>query len=55
MAVVAMNQDALKQLRTEKQLEIIPQAIHLFEEPGALEVVAQLATHGFTRFLMPQN
>ncbi len=35
----------------EKQLEIIPGATHLFEEPGALEQVAQLASQWFTRYL----
>ncbi|WP_227788890.1 MULTISPECIES: hypothetical protein [unclassified Nodularia (in: cyanobacteria)] len=51
--VIAMNQDALKQLRIKKHLEIIPQATHLFEEPGALEAVAQLASQWFTHYLMP--
>ncbi|MDH6088554.1 dienelactone hydrolase family protein [Umezakia ovalisporum] len=50
--VIAMNEDALKQLTTEKQLEIIPKATHLFEEPGALEAVAQLASEWFTRYLI---
>ncbi|MDB9349910.1 dienelactone hydrolase family protein [Nodularia spumigena] len=49
--VIAMNQDALKQLRIQKQLEIIPRATHLFEEPGALAAVAQLASEWFTRYL----
>ncbi len=41
--VIGMNQEALEQLRTEKRLEIVPGATHLFEEPGALEEVARLA------------
>lgn len=49
--VIAMNQDALHQLRIEKHLEIIPKATHLFEEPGALRAVAQLASQWFTRYL----
>jgi putative phosphoribosyl transferase len=49
--VIAMNQDALHQLRIEKHLEIIPRATHLFEEPGALAAVAQLASQWFTRYL----
>ncbi|MDP5337361.1 MAG: dienelactone hydrolase family protein [Nodularia sp. (in: cyanobacteria)] len=53
--VIAMNQDALKQLRIEKQLEIIPSATHLFEEPGALAKVAQLASQWFTLYLILQN
>jgi putative phosphoribosyl transferase len=38
--VIALNWVALAQLRAEKQLEIIPGATHLFEEPGALATVA---------------
>ena len=53
--VIEMNQDALKMLRIEKQLEIIPKATHLFEEPGALEVVAQLASQWLRRYLMAEN
>ncbi len=49
--VIAMNEDALKQLRTQKRLEIIPRATHLFEEPGALEEVARLASKWFTHYL----
>ena len=49
--VIGMNQEALAQLRTEKQLEIIPGATHLFEEPGALEKVAELASQWFNRYL----
>jgi putative phosphoribosyl transferase len=55
--VIQMNQDAfdkLKQLsaeKGEKELIVIPEATHLFEEPGKLELVAQLASKWFTRFL----
>lgn len=35
--VIEMNREALEQLRVEKELEIVPGATHLFEEPGALE------------------
>jgi putative phosphoribosyl transferase len=45
--VIALNQMALEQLRCEKQLEIVPGATHLFEEPGALEQVAILARDWF--------
>jgi len=51
--VIEMNREALGQLRCEKQLEIVPGATHLFEEPGALEVVAGLAERWFRRHLMP--
>src|ERR671932_1952781 len=51
--VIDMNREALEQMRTEKRLEIIPGATHLFEEPGALEQVARLATDWFGRHLDP--
>jgi dienelactone hydrolase len=42
--VIELNQGALEQLPGEKKLEIIPGASHLFEEPGTLEQVADLAS-----------
>lgn len=51
--VIEMNRQALAQLHMEKQLEIIPGATHLFEEPGALEEVARRARKWFTRHLSP--
>jgi len=38
---------ARDQMRCEVKLEIIPDATHLFEEPGALEQVAKLASDWF--------
>ena len=52
--VIDMNRDALEQMRTEKRLEIVPGATHLFEEPGALEQVARLAAGWFVRHLDPE-
>jgi pimeloyl-ACP methyl ester carboxylesterase len=49
--VIEMNREALAQLRCEKQLQIIPGATHLFEEPGTLEDVARLARDWFHRHL----
>jgi pimeloyl-ACP methyl ester carboxylesterase len=49
--VIGMNQFALDRLPGEKQLVIVPGATHLFEEPGALEEVAKLATGWFSRHL----
>jgi putative phosphoribosyl transferase len=59
LPVITMNEDALEQLRSlpagrspsPKCLEIIPKATHLFEEPGTLSAVAQLASEWFTRYL----
>ena len=50
--VIELNQYAYKKLRTEKDLVIIPGATHLFEEPGALEEVARLATQWFKKYLI---
>jgi putative phosphoribosyl transferase len=52
--VIDMNRDALEQMSTEKRLEIVPGATHLFEEPGALEQVARLAAGWFVRHLDPE-
>jgi dienelactone hydrolase len=49
--VFRLNQDALAQLYTEKAMEVIEGAGHLFEEPGALDEVAQLAREWFRRYL----
>jgi dienelactone hydrolase len=51
--VIAMNREALALLPGEKRLELVPGATHLFEEPGALEKVAQLARQWFQRYLRP--
>jgi len=48
-----MNREALKHLKVEKRLEIIPGATHLFEEPGTLEEVARLAREWFQEHLKP--
>jgi dienelactone hydrolase len=49
--VLDLNRQALAQMDTEKQLEIIAGAGHLFEEPGALDEVARLAREWFQRHL----
>jgi putative phosphoribosyl transferase len=49
--VLDLNQQAYTYLRGEKQLVIIPGARHLFEEPGALQEVARLASQWFLRYL----
>ena len=51
--VIEMNEAALAQMRCEKQLKIVPGATHLFEEPGTLEQVADLAAEWFQRHLAP--
>ena len=49
--VIEMNQAAYAQLPGVKELQIIPGATHLFEEPGTLEEVARLAREWFQRYL----
>ncbi|OGO05974.1 MAG: hydrolase, partial [Chloroflexi bacterium RBG_13_56_8] len=49
--VISLNRQSLAALQAEKELTIVPGATHLFEEPGALEKVAQLAGQWFQRHL----
>ncbi len=51
--VLDLNRQAQSELRCVNQLEVVPGATHLFQEPGALEEVADLAKNWFTRHLMP--
>lgn len=52
-AVIGMNRSALQRLVCEKRLQIIEGATHLFEEPGALEQVSDLAGGWFLDHLSP--
>ncbi|HUO52593.1 MAG TPA: dienelactone hydrolase family protein [Gemmatimonadaceae bacterium] len=45
--VLELNREALAQLKCAAQLQIVTGAGHLFEEPGALERVAELARQWF--------
>jgi putative phosphoribosyl transferase len=49
--VLELNRQAYARLKGKKQLVIVPGATHLFEEPGALEEVARLATEWFKPYL----
>ncbi len=49
--VLQLNREAAARLRCECALEIVPGATHLFEEPGALERVCDLAAEWFVRHL----
>jgi len=49
--VLKLNRQALAALQGTKRLVVIPGATHLFEESGALEEVARLATQWFKRYL----
>lgn len=50
--VVELNQQAYEKISAVKALEIIPGATHLFEEPGTLENVAELAAGWFKEFMI---
>jgi pimeloyl-ACP methyl ester carboxylesterase len=45
--VIELNEQARGQMKCECKIEIVPGATHLFEEPGALELVAKLASDWF--------
>ncbi len=45
--VIDLNRQAFARLPGERELQIVPGATHLFEEPGALQDVARLATNWF--------
>ena len=49
--VIGMNRQAAEQMNAPHKIEIIPGANHLFEEPGALEEVARLASEWFQKYL----
>ncbi len=48
--VLELNERAARLLRCEHEVAIVPGATHLFEEPGALERVAELAADWFSRY-----
>lgn len=49
--VLELNDEAATQLRCPHELAVVPHAGHLFEEPGALERVTELAADWFARYL----
>jgi putative phosphoribosyl transferase len=49
--VLDLNREALAQIRSPKELVVVPGATHLFEEPGALERVAELAREWLVRYV----
>jgi putative phosphoribosyl transferase len=50
-AVLELNRKAIALMRCEKELQTIPGAGHLFEEPGALQKVSALARDWFLKKL----
>jgi putative phosphoribosyl transferase len=49
--VLEMNRQAAKKLTTEHDLVVVPGASHLFEEPGKLDIVADLARAWFAQHM----
>ncbi|TGC09505.1 dienelactone hydrolase family protein [Methanolobus halotolerans] len=49
--VIEMNKWALERLDSEKRMELVRGATHLFEEPGTLEEAARLAGEWFSKYL----
>ena len=52
--VIELNEQAYRRLACEKRLTIVPGASHLFEEPGTLEEVAELASDWFQQHMAEQ-
>ncbi len=48
--VLELNREAFQKLECEKELKVIEGASHLFEEPGKLEKVAELASMWFSKY-----
>jgi putative phosphoribosyl transferase len=55
LPVLELNWEAYRLLRCKKQLEIIPGATHLFEEPGTLDMAARLARDWFRENLVGKS
>ncbi len=53
--VLDLNRQAAERLACENRLAVVPGATHLFEEPGTLEAVADLACAWFTGHLTPRS
>ena len=51
--VIQMNHEAYLKLNCEKEVRIVEGATHLFEEPGTLEQVADLAAQWFRKHFAP--
>lgn len=53
--VIELNKFALAEMNNEKSLVLVEGATHLFEEPGTLEKVAELAGDWFTKYFIRNN
>jgi dienelactone hydrolase len=53
--VIELNEQAARALRCEQRVVIVPGATHLFEEPGTLDQVVNLAADWFEAHLRPER
>ncbi|HEX7028570.1 MAG TPA: alpha/beta fold hydrolase [Gammaproteobacteria bacterium] len=53
--VYTLNEQAAEKLRATHQIVVVPEASHLFEEPGKLEEVARYAIDWFTTYAGEQR
>jgi putative phosphoribosyl transferase len=53
--VIDLNREAMRRMPAHVELQIVRGATHLFEEPGTLEHVAELAAGWFARHLQPDG
>lgn len=49
--VIALNQDAMRQMHAHREMALVPGATHLFEESGTLDQAANLARDWFLKYL----
>ena len=54
-AVIELNRTAQGRMQCVTRLLVVPEATHLFEEPGALEAVARSASSWFVRYLLAEH
>lgn len=52
MGVIELNELAAQQMTCARRLQIVPRAGHLFEEPGTLDQVIELAMAWYDQYLM---
>lgn len=53
--VITLNEQALATLSCQKMLQIVPDASHLFEEPGTLDIAIEHAADWFRTYLRTQE
>ncbi|MDX1636358.1 MAG: dienelactone hydrolase family protein [Balneolaceae bacterium] len=49
--VLKLNKQSLRKLKCQKQLQVIAEATHLFEEPGTMAEVTGIGANWFLKYL----